>query len=40
MATATPEAPAEFGVIPSFDVTIRVRRFNPCLLYTSDAADD
>jgi succinate dehydrogenase / fumarate reductase, iron-sulfur subunit len=29
MATATPEAPAEFGVIPSFDVTIRVRRFNP-----------
>ena len=29
MATATPEAPVEIGVIPSFDVTIRVRRFNP-----------
>ncbi|MEY4367238.1 MAG: hypothetical protein RLZ28_653 [Actinomycetota bacterium] len=29
MATATTEAPVEIGVIPSFDVTIRVRRFNP-----------
>lgn len=29
MATATPEAPVEIGVIPSFEVTIRVRRFNP-----------
>ena len=29
MATATPEAPAEIGVVPSFDVTIRVRRYNP-----------
>ena len=29
MATATTEAPVEIGVIPSFEVTIRVRRFNP-----------
>ena len=29
MATATPEAPVEIGAIPSFEVTIRVRRFNP-----------